>query len=109
MSFTIESDNDSIHLCTPAPFPLLRRTIKVVSVSRKICFMDLVQLDKFIEQLNHIRSCVTPGCTGVLAPVKVSSIGLGGAVSIKYKCNGCANHEAQLETSSSMTYTIPVT
>ena len=62
--------------------------------------MDLVQLDKFIEQLNHIRSCITPGCTGVLAPVKVSSIGLGGAVFIKYKCNGCANHEAQLETSS---------
>ena len=65
VSFTIESDNDCVHPSTPAPLPLLRRTVKVVSVPRKICFMDISQLDKFIEQLNHIRSCITPGCTGV--------------------------------------------
>ena len=98
VSFVIESADDSVHL--PTPPPLIRRTIKAVSIPQKVCFMDLAQLDKFIEQLNHIRSCVTPGCMGELIPVKVSSVGLGGAVSIKYNCNGCANHEALFETSS---------
>ena len=35
-----------------------------------------------------------------VTPVKVSTIGLGGAVSIKYNCNGCGKHEAHFETSS---------
>ena len=30
----------------------------------------------------------------------MSTIGLGGAVSIKYNCNGCCKHEAHFETSS---------
>ena len=40
------------------------------------------------------------GCKGELTPVKVSTFGLGGAVSIKYNCNGCGKHEAHFETSS---------
>ena len=94
----IESADDSVHL--PTLPPPIRHTLKSVSIPQKICFMDLAQLDKFIEQLNRIRSCVTPGCMGELTPVKVSSVGLGGAVSIKYNCNGCAHQEALFETSS---------
>ena len=55
-----------------------------------------------IVQLWNLQKCicVTPGCMGELIPVKVSSVGLGGAVSIKYNCNGCTNHEALFETFS---------
>ena len=97
VSFVIESADESFNLPSP---PLMKRTIRFVSVPQKVCFMDLSQLDKFIKQLNHIRVCMTPGCVGELTPVKVNSFGLGGAVSIKYCCNGCANHEALFETSS---------
>ena len=33
-------------------------------------------------------------------PVQMSTFGLGGAVSIKYNCNGCGKHKAPFETSS---------
>ena len=63
--------------------------------------MDLTQLNKFIKQLNNsMRMCATQGCPGELIPTKVSTFGLGGAVSIKYNCNGCGKHEAHFETSS---------
>ena len=96
----IESADDSIHLpTTPPPF-ICSHTIQAVSVPQKLCFMDLTQLDKFIKQLNSMRMCATQGCKGELTPVKVSTFGLGGAVSIKYNCNGCGKHEAHFETSS---------
>ena len=97
VSSMIEFADDSVTLPTP---PLIRHTIKAVDMPHKVYFMDLTQLDKFIEQLNHIRACVTPGCIGELTPIKVYSLGLGGAVSIKYNCNGCANYEVRFETSS---------
>ena len=96
----IESADDSIHLSTPPPQFICNRTLQAVSVPQKVCFMDLTQLDEFIKQLNSMRMCATQGCTGELTPVKVSTFGLGGAVSIKYNCNGCGKHEAHFETSS---------
>ena len=66
----------------------------------KVCFMDLSQLDMFMNQLNKIRACTTPGCKGNLVPDRVRSTGLGGAVSFKYMCNGCVCKTALFETSS---------
>lgn len=62
--------------------------------------MNLFQLDRFMEQVNSIRSCITPGCNGKLIPVHVRSTGLGGALSISYTCSGCAGHSALFNTSS---------
>ena len=56
--------------------------------------MDLKQLDKFIKQVNHIRCCATPGCKVALSPIDVKCVGLGGALSITYACNGCASQWA---------------
>ena len=69
-------------------------------VSSNVCFMDLNQLDKFINQVNQIRCCATPGCKGALRPINVRSVGLGGAVSSSYTCSGCASQWALFETSS---------
>ena len=69
-------------------------------VPSNICFMDLKQLDKFVKQINMARNCATPGCRGALTPVHVRSVGLGGAVTIGYTCNGCASKTALFETAS---------
>ena len=49
--------------------------------------------------MNQIRCCATPGCKGALCPIHVKSLGLGGALSITYACNGCASQWALFETS----------
>ena len=53
-----------------------------------------------MRQLNQIRVCATPGCKGELIPVHVNSAGQGGAVTIRYTCNGCVSQMAVLETSA---------
>ena len=58
-------------LPTPHTLIIIRCTLKAVTVS-------ILFYGQFIEQLNHIWSCVTPGC--MVISVKVSSVGLGGAV-----------------------------
>ena len=60
--------------------------------SNIIYFMDLNQFDKFIKQVKY---CCTPGCKGVLTPVYVKSVGLGGTISIN--CT-CGNQGAIFET-----------
>ena len=100
LNVTLESHDDSMYV--PTPQRKVRKSIKDIAiiVPSNICFMNLNQLDKFIKQLNQIRCCTTPGCKGALRPVYVRSVGLGGAVSISYACNGCASQWALFETSS---------
>ena len=62
--------------------------------------MDLIRLEEFTKQLNHIHMCDTPGCKGELIPVHVNSAGQGGAVTIRYSCNSCISQTAVLETQS---------
>ena len=57
-------------------------SIGTAIVPLNVCFMDLRKLDKFMEQLNEVRVCT---CKGKL---HVKSAGLGGVVSIGYKCTG---------------------
>ena len=58
----------------------------------RIAVVSISQLSKFVETINQIRSCVTPGCIGVLAPISVDLDRLGGTVNISYICNGCGIH-----------------
>ena len=59
--------------------------------------MDLKQVNKFIKQVNQIRCCATPGCKGTLCRIHVTILGLGGALSITYACNGCVSQWALFE------------
>ena len=97
VSFTSQSANDSIYL--PTPQRQFKNSLSRVTAN-KLCFMNLSQLDKFMEQVNSIRSCITPQCSGILIPVHVRFTGLGGAISVSYTCSGCASHSALFETSS---------
>ena len=99
LNVTVESNDGSLYV--PTPQRKVRNRIKNIEiVPSNVCFMDLIQLDKFIKQVNQIRCCATPGCKGALSPINVKSEGLGGAVSITYACNGCASEWALFETSS---------
>lgn len=69
-------------------------------ISLKVCFMDLSQLDMFMKQVNEIHACTTPVCKGILVREHVRYTGLGGAISIKYVCNGCVCKTAHFETST---------
>jgi hypothetical protein len=99
LNVTVESNDGSLYI--PTPQRKVRERIESMSIiPSNICFMDLKQLDKFIKQVNQIRYRATPGCKGALCPIHVKNVGLGGALSITYACNGCASQWALFETSS---------
>ena len=97
---SVLSVDDLLYL--PTPEKMVRENVKqhFAVVPYKVCFMDLTGLDEFMKQLNHICMCATPGCKGELIPVHVNIAGQGGAVTIRYSCNGCVSQTAVLETSS---------
>ena len=96
-SFTSMYSNESLYI--PTPQKRIRDNFPIIPIPNTMCFLELKQLENFIHQLNSIRCCSTQGCTGVLIPSTVKSIGLGGAVSISFTCNGCFLHHAHFESS----------
>ena len=98
-SFATVTADDSLYIPTPEQV-VSKKLLNSVCIPLKVCFMDLSQLDLFMKQLNQIRACTTPGCKGILVPERVRCAGLGGAVSIKYTCNGCVCKTAMFETST---------
>ena len=93
------SGDDSLYLPTPERMVRDSRNNPAI-VPSNVCFMDLTQLDKFMELVNEMRVCATFGCKGKLTPIRVKSVGQGSAVSISYICNGCGSRTALLETSA---------
>ena len=51
--------------------------------------MKLSQIGVFVDSINNIRGCKTPGCDGNLVPVAVKSTGMGGGLSVCFGCDGC--------------------
>ena len=66
----------------------------------RLCFIELSHLDSFVSTVNQIRTCTTSGCKGNLAPVAVKCRGLGGAVTVRYSCDGCGLKGATFEAHS---------
>ena len=62
--------------------------------------IELSQSGNYINTVNKIRSCTTPGCKGNLAPVAVKCRGLGGAITVRYSCDGCNLKDARFEAHS---------
>ena len=62
-----------------------------------LCFLDLSQLDRFVNRLNVVRQCPTPACRGNLVATSVRR-GLGGAATITYNCDGCREQETTFDT-----------
>ena len=68
----------------PTPERPVRGSVSGISLPTTISFIELSQLDTFIEEVNSCRGCKTSGCNGNLVPVNVDSVGKGGGVIIKY-------------------------
>ena len=73
--------------------------VNFISLLLQVVFMNLSKADEFVKALNKVCGCRTPECEEELAPIKVRSIGLGGALSVAYVCSGCALQHVVLETS----------
>ena len=66
-----------------------RTVVRPILLLNRLCLIELSQLGNFINTVNEIRSCTTSGCKGMLAPVAVKCRGLGGAITVRYSCDGC--------------------
>jgi hypothetical protein len=84
----------------PTPERPERGSVSGIVLPTMVGFIELSQLDKFIEQVNSCRGCIIPSCKGNLVPVNVDSVGKGGGIIIKYACDGCASKGATLKTFS---------
>ena len=87
--------NDTLYI----PTPERHGKVRPMELPNKLGFIALPQVGRFLEMVNNIRGCKTPGCTGNLVPVSVDSQGLGGSFSILCYCDGCSLKHSVLETS----------
>ena len=60
-----------------------------LTVNRVLYLGESTQITDLISQINSTCLCKTTGCSGQLVPYELKSAGLGGALEIKYICNGC--------------------
>ena len=81
-----EVNDDSLYV--PTPERCLKK-VSPIAITKKIFVVSFERLNVFVETINSVRCCVTPGCKGILVPLSLQSKGLGGTVNISYVCNGC--------------------
>ena len=74
--------------------------VRPIDLPARLCFIELSHLGSFVSTVNQIRTCTTSGCKGNLAPVAVKCRGLGGAVTVRYSCDGCGLKGATFEAHS---------
>ena len=74
--------NDSLYI----PTPIREKKARPIDLPNKLGFIALPQLGKFLEMMNEVCGCKTPGCKGNSVSVHVHSQGLGGTFSITCCC-----------------------
>ena len=78
-------------------------TVSPIDLPNQVGFIQLPQLERFLEAMNRIWRCTTPGCKGNAVPIAVKSRGLGDGLSVSCVCDGCAMKGAVFETHSKHT------
>ena len=74
----------------PTPLQLAEgEPLEPVNIPNHCAFIELRQIEQFVNQINKTRSCRTAGCNGRLAPCDVMTYGMGVAVKVTYMCSGC--------------------
>ena len=100
ISFNSNLD-DSLYISTPEK-KIRLENYETQRADNKVCLMETKQLSSFIEQINTIRKCTTPGCKGNLQMLMGKSKGLGGSMIISFELNGFRSVGAAFETSCSL-------
>ena len=99
MDFSLEvSEVNDDSLYVPTPERSLKK-LNPVAIPKKVFMVSFEQLNLFVETINSVRCCVTPGCKGILVPLSLQSKGLGGTVNVSYVCNGCGISQVFFEGS----------
>ena len=80
------------------PTPVRLNKARPIELPNKLGFIALPQLEQFVEMLNGVRGCKTPGCKGKLVPTYVNSQGLGGSLSVTFCCDGCSMNPVVFDT-----------
>ena len=94
---TYSEPESSLYIPTP---DRPRTVVRPIDLPARLCFIELSHLGSFVSTVNQIRTCTTSGCKGNLAPVAVKCCGLGGAVTVRYSCDGCGLKGATFEAHS---------
>ena len=94
---TYSEPEDSLYIPTP---DRPRTVVRPIDLPARLCFIELSHLGSFVNSVNQIQRCTTSGCKGNLAPVAVKCRGLGGAVTVRYSCDGCGLKGATFEAHS---------
>ena len=83
-SFT-EHPSDGDYAQSPVKRP--KRSLK--RIGNKVFIAQSSMFDDFIKQINRISQCKTKGCCGKLMLAGIRTVGLGGAILLKFGCSGC--------------------
>ena len=98
LSLLIDDGHESQGVAISAP---KKRTVpSAIVMPNQIGFMELSQLQIFVDSINKLRGCKTSKCEGDLVPICVKGVGFGGSIHIRFGCNGCRSKQAVFETSS---------
>ena len=68
--------------------------------SNQVFIAQSSMFDNFIKQINRTSQCKTKGCSGKLMLAGVRTVGLGGAILLKYGCSGCDNRPLVFQSSA---------
>ena len=79
-----EAIDGSLYIPTPerTSASRIKGNVSSIALPNEVGFIELPQLEKFIEAMNTIRRCTTLGCKGNVVPIAVKSRGLGGGISV---------------------------
>ena len=81
-----QATDGSLYIPTPER---PRTVVRPILLPNRLCMFELSQLGNFVSMVNANRRCTTPGCKGNFAPVAFNCHKLGGAITVRYSCDGC--------------------
>ena len=94
----------SEYLPTPVKKVCLSKNVSPNELGNSVFLCQTTQLQAFIDQVNETTLCYSPQCTGKLVPVNIKHVGLGGSVTVKFSCTGCAERMLNLASSNDIAF-----
>ena len=94
-SFT-EHPSDGDYAQSPVKWP--KRAL--MPRGNKVFIAQSSMFDDFIKQINRTSQCKTKDCCGKLMLAGIRTVGLGGAILLKFGCSGCENRSLVFQSSA---------
>ena len=83
-----------------AQSPVKRPKRALMPLGNKVFIAQSSMFDDFIKQINRTSQCKTKGCCGKLVLAGIRTVGLGGAILLKFGCSGCENRPLVFQSSA---------